>query len=58
MSLTFRRVNSALRAPVAVKRHEQNAMIGSERRIDEPCDFFLAENRRKVKGSFRKAGSR
>src|SRR5260370_23692330 len=36
-----------------VKRHEQNAMVGSERRMDELCDFFLAEDRRKVKWSFR-----
>src|SRR5260370_15334516 len=36
-----------------VKRHEQNAMVGSERRMDELCDFFLSEDRRKVKWSFR-----
>ena len=36
-----------------VKRHEQNAMAGSERRIDESCDFFLAQDRRKVKWPFR-----
>ncbi len=28
-------------------------MVGSERRIDESCDFLLAQDRRKVKGSFR-----
>jgi len=36
-----------------VKRHEQNAMVGSERCIDESRDFFLAQDRRKGKRSFR-----
>ena len=36
-----------------VERHQQNAMVGSERRIDESRDFFLAQDRRKVKCSFR-----
>src|SRR5712691_6299972 len=36
-----------------IKRHEQNAMVGSERRIDESRDFFLAQDRGKVKRSFR-----
>src|SRR6202022_1389964 len=36
-----------------VERHQQNAMVGSERSIDESCDFFLAQDRRKVKCSFR-----
>jgi len=36
-----------------VERHQQNAMVGSERRIDEPRDFFLAQDRRKVQGPFR-----
>jgi hypothetical protein len=36
-----------------VQRHEQSAMVGSERRIDESRDFFLAQDRRKVKGSLR-----
>src|SRR5258708_8128746 len=37
----------------SVERHQQNAMVGSERRIDESRDFFLAQDRRKVKWSFR-----
>ena len=36
-----------------VERHQQNAMVGSERRIDELRDFFLAQDRRKVQCSFR-----
>src|SRR3984893_17896154 len=36
-----------------VERHQQNAMVGSERSIDELRDFFLAQDRRKVKWSFR-----
>src|SRR5882724_9748840 len=36
-----------------VERHQQNAMVRSERRIDESRDFFLAQNRRKVQCSFR-----
>ena len=28
-------------------------MVGSERRIDESCDFLLAQNQRKVKWSSR-----
>src|SRR6266478_9947826 len=31
-------------------------MVGSERRIDESRDFFLAQDRRKVKCSFRIGG--
>ena len=31
-----------------VERHQQNAMVGSERSIDELRDFFLAQDRRKV----------
>src|SRR5216683_1533145 len=37
----------------SVERHQQNAMVGSERSIDESRDFFLAQDRRKVKWSFR-----
>src|SRR5260370_22692014 len=36
-----------------VELHQQNAMVGSERSIDESRDFFLAQDRRKVKWSFR-----
>ena len=36
-----------------VERHQQNAMVGNERRIDESRDFFLAQDRREVKRSFR-----
>ena len=36
-----------------VERHQQNAMVGGERRIDESREFLLAQNRRKAKGSFR-----
>src|SRR6202171_4606052 len=36
-----------------VERHQQNAMVGSERRVDELRDFFLAKDRRKVRCSFR-----
>src|SRR5712692_9881087 len=36
-----------------VERHQQSAMVGSERRINESRDFFLAQDRRKVKCSFR-----
>src|SRR6266404_942193 len=36
-----------------VERQQQNAMVGSERSIDELRDFFLAQDRRKVKWSFR-----
>src|SRR6267378_1568161 len=36
-----------------VERHQQNAMVGSKSRIDELRDFFLAQDRRKVKWSFR-----
>ena len=53
MSLTFKCVNSAFRHSGGVERHQQNAMVGSERRIDELRDFFLAQDRRKVKCSFR-----
>jgi len=35
-----------------VERHQQNAMVGSERSVDESRDFFLVQNRRKVKCSF------
>src|SRR5215469_12897274 len=37
----------------SVERHEQRAMEGSAGGIDESCDFFLAENRRKVMVLFR-----
>src|SRR5713101_4571738 len=37
----------------SVERQQQNAMVGSERCIDELRDFFLAQDRRKVKWSFR-----
>src|SRR5258706_5694312 len=36
-----------------VERQQQNAMVGSERCIDELRDFFLAQDRRKIKWSFR-----
>ncbi|MGA8304420.1 MAG: hypothetical protein WB723_01995 [Candidatus Acidiferrales bacterium] len=36
-----------------VERQQQNAMVGSERSIDELRDFFLAQDRRKVQCSFR-----
>jgi hypothetical protein len=36
-----------------VERQQQNAMVGSERCIDELRDFFLAQDRRKMKWSFR-----
>jgi len=36
-----------------VERQQQNAMVGSESSIDELRDFFLAQDRRKVKWSFR-----
>src|SRR5437879_9978079 len=32
----------------SVERHEQSAMEGSASGIDEPCNFFLAEDRWKV----------
>ena len=31
-----------------VERHQQNAMEGSAGGIDQLCDFFLAEDRRKA----------
>src|SRR4030088_463824 len=37
----------------SVERHEQSAMGGSASGIDEPCDFFLAEDRWKAMGLFR-----
>src|SRR6266704_3546235 len=36
-----------------VERHQQSAMIRSQSCVDESRDFFLAEDRRKVKCSFR-----
>ena len=36
-----------------VERQQQNAMVGSERRIDESRDFFRTQDRRKMKWSFR-----
>ena len=41
-----------------VERHQQNAMVGSERRIDELRDFFLAQDRRKAKWLFSDRESR
>jgi hypothetical protein len=35
-----------------VERQQQNAMVGSKRCIDELRDFFLAQDRGKVKWSF------
>ena len=36
-----------------VEGHQQSAMIRSQSCVDKPRDFFPAEDRRKVKGSFR-----
>src|SRR3984893_1403468 len=36
-----------------VERHQQNAMVGSGRRIDESRHFLLAQDQRKVKYFFR-----
>ena len=36
-----------------VERQQQNAMVGSKRCIDELRDFFLAQDRRKMKWPFR-----
>src|SRR5260370_28194696 len=36
-----------------VERHQQGAMEGRARGLDQSCDFFLAEDRWKAMGPFR-----
>jgi len=53
ISLIFRCATSARRAPGGVEGHQQDAMKGQLRRVDQTCYFFRTEYLRQVQNFLR-----